>query len=229
MYEILSLIAQFGPVIVLAGTFFEGEVFAIIGGFLAYRGSYPFEMMISLAFAGSFCGDLAVFLFARFSSNHRWVRAWREKPRFAKALSLVERYQAYFIIVNRYVYGLRMPGLVALGMSRISLLRFMVLNFLGAALWASIFTTIGFVFGYSIWSVFANLQVFEQGALYVLCAAAVLIAGYFGWRQWGPVVSAWWRGPRRHDDGANDLSNRPGRGVQVNLRGPSLRDQGSEE
>ena len=229
MYEILSLIAQFGPVIVLAGTFFEGEVFAIIGGFLAYRGSYPFEMMIGLAFTGSFCGDLAVFLFARFSSNHRWVRAWREKPRFANALLLVERYQAYFVIVNRYVYGLRMPGLVALGMSRISVMRFTILNFFGAALWASIFTTIGYVFGYSIWSVFANLQVFEQGALYVLCGVAVLITVYFGWRQWGPVVATWWRRPRRGP--AEEDENSPGapRRVRLMPRGPRLRDQGSKE
>ncbi|TFF19833.1 DedA family protein [Jiella endophytica] len=228
MYEILSLIAQFGPVIVLAGTFFEGEVFAIIGGFLAYRGSYPFEMMIGLAFAGSFCGDLAVFLFARFSSNHRWVRAWREKPRFAKALSLVERYQAYFVIVNRYVYGLRMPGLVALGMSRISVLRFTVLNLLGAGLWAGIFTTVGYVFGYSIWSVFANLQVFEQGALYVLCGAAVLLAAYFGWKQWGPVILDWWRRPARPEREARERRGLAAR-LRMMLRGPRLRDQGSEE
>lgn len=228
MYEILSLIAQFGPVIVLAGTFFEGEVFAIIGGFLAYRGSYPFEMMIGLAFAGSFCGDLAVFLFARFSSNHRWVRAWREKPRFAKALSLVERYQAYFVIVNRYVYGLRMPGLVALGMSRISVLRFTVLNLLGAGLWAGIFTTVGYVFGYSIWSVFANLQVFEQGALYVLCGAAVLLAAYFGWKQWGPVILDWWRRPARPEREARERRG-PAARLRMMLRGPRLRDQGSEE
>ena len=52
--------------VVFAGTFFEGEVFAIIGGFLAYRGTYPFQMMIALAFVGSFIGDFAVFLFARY-------------------------------------------------------------------------------------------------------------------------------------------------------------------
>ncbi|HDZ75358.1 DedA family protein [Aurantimonas sp. C2-6-R+9] len=187
MYEILSLIGQFGPIIVLAGTFFEGEVFAIIGGFLAYRGSYPFEMMIALAFAGSFVGDLSVFLFARFSSNHRWVARWRSRRKFAKALELVERYQAYFVIVNRYIYGLRMPGLIALGLSRISITRFVLLNLFGAALWAGIFTTVGYVFGYSIGSVFAHLQVMERGVGIVLIVIAVALAGWFAWRQWGPV------------------------------------------
>nr|WP_210345311.1 DedA family protein [Jiella flava] len=224
----MTLIAQFGPVIVLIGTFFEGEVFAIIGGFLAYRGAYPLEMMIALAFTGSFFGDLSVFLFARFFSNHRWVMVWREKPRFAKALGLVERYQAYFVIVNRYVYGLRMPGLVALGLSRLSIIRFLVLNFVGAGLWAGIFTTIGFVFGYSIWSVFANLQLFERGAVIVLAVLAVLLAGYFGWRQWGPLMAAWWARPRqgRHAKMRHGGLFGP---LRQMFRTPRLRDQGSEE
>lgn len=188
MYEILNLISQFGPIIVMVGTFFEGEVFAIIGGFLAYRGSYPFQMMIALAFIGSFIGDLSVFLFARYSSNHRWVKSWRQRRKFAHALQLVERYQAYFVIVNRYIYGLRMPGLIALGLSRISVLRFLVLNLFGAALWAGIFTTIGYVFGYSIWQVFDKLAFMERGVGIALVVIGVAIAAFFGWRQWGSML-----------------------------------------
>ena len=188
MYEILHLVSQFGPVIVMVGTFFEGEVFAIIGGFLAYRGSYPFQMMIALAFIGSFIGDLSVFLFARYSSNHRWVKSWRQRQKFARALQLVEKYQAYFVIVNRYIYGLRMPGLIALGLSRISMLRFLVLNFFGAALWAGIFTTIGYVFGYSIWQVFDKLAFMERGFGIALGVIGVAVAVFFGWRQWGPML-----------------------------------------
>ncbi|WP_102959112.1 DedA family protein [Mangrovicella endophytica] len=187
MYEILSLIGQFGPVIVLAGTFFEGEVFAIVGGFLAYRGAYPLETMMALAFIGSFFGDLAVFLFARFWSGHRWVSRWRQKPKFAKAIRLVERYQAFFVIVNRYIYGLRMPGLIALGLSRISIPRFVVLNFLGAGIWAGLFTTLGYVFGYSIGSVFAQLEAAERGIGITLGVVAVALTLWFAWRQWGPL------------------------------------------
>ena len=188
MYEILHLISEFGPIIVMAGTFFEGEVFAIIGGFLAYRGSYPFQMMIALAFLGSFVGDMSVFLFARYSSNHRWVKSWRKRQKFARALQLVERYQAFFVIVNRYIYGLRMPGLIALGLSRISVLRFVVLNFVGAALWAGVFTTIGYVFGYSIWQVFDKLAFMERGVGIALGVTALALAVFFGWRQWGPIL-----------------------------------------
>jgi membrane protein DedA with SNARE-associated domain len=177
VYEILSLISQYGLVIVFVGTFFEGEVFAIIGGFLAYRGSYPLEQIAILAFAGSFLGDLA---------------RWKRKPKFAKAIRLVDKYQAFFVIVNRYIYGLRMPGLIALGLSSISIPRFLVLNFLGAGLWAGLFTTIGYVFGYSIGTVFARLELMERGVGITLIVVAVALAGWFAWRQWGPVFMARW-------------------------------------
>ncbi|KAA0970591.1 DedA family protein [Aureimonas fodinaquatilis] len=196
MYEILGLIDRFGVAIVFAGTFFEGEVFAIIGGFLAYRGTQTFQLMIGLAFVGSFCGDLAVFLFARYFSNHRWVQRWIRRPKFAKALKLVDRFHAYFVIVNRYIYGLRMPGLIALGLSSITIPRFLVLNFIGAGLWASIFTTIGYVFGYSISSVFAQLEAVEHIAIYVLGGLAVLLTLYVGWRQFSPM---WFKSRKETD------------------------------
>lgn len=204
MYEILNLISQFGPAIVFAGTFFEGEVFAIIGGFLAYRGSYPFQLMITLAFCGSFFGDLAVFLFSRYWSNHRWVRRWKERERFRRAIKLVERYQTYFVVVNRYIYGLRMPGLIALGLSKISVLRFVLLNLLGAALWATIFTTLGYVFGYSIQSVFAQLEIVERGVIAVLVFVAVGLTLYFGYRQWWPMLQS--RSKKSKHEGGKELS-----------------------
>ncbi|WP_152045816.1 DedA family protein [Aureimonas psammosilenae] len=204
MYEILDLVSRFGPIIVLIGTFFEGEVFAIIGGFLAYRGSYSLEFIIALAFAGSFTGDLAVFLFARFCSAHRWVQRWKSKPKFAKAIRLVEKYQAFFVIVNRYIYGLRMPGLIALGLSSISVPRFLVLNLIGAGIWAGLFTTIGYVFGSAINLVFARLEVVEHAVGITLGVVAVVLALWFAWRQWGPAIFATRNSPgESKDDRAN--------------------------
>jgi membrane protein DedA with SNARE-associated domain len=211
VYEILSLISHYGLIIVFVGTFFEGEVFAIIGGFLAYRGSYPLETIALLAFTGSFLGDLAVFLFSRFWSGHRWVARWKAKPKFAKAIRLVDKYQAFFVIVNRYIYGLRMPGLIALGLSSISIPRFLVLNFIGAGIWAGLFTTIGYVFGYSIGTVFARLEVMERGVGITLVVIAVALAAWFAWRQWGPVFMArmFERGEKNVPDDAEPVTAVP--------------------
>lgn len=186
MDQILELIDRFGIVIVFIGTFFEGEVFAIVGGFLAYRGSQSFEFMLGLAFIGSFLGDMAVFLFARYFSDSPWIMRWTRRPRFARALRLVDRFQAYFVIINRYVYGLRMPGLIALGLSSITVPRYLILNFVGAGIWATIFTTIGYVFGHAISSVFARLEIIEDGFIAVFAILAVAALGYLVWYRFGP-------------------------------------------
>jgi membrane protein DedA with SNARE-associated domain len=199
VYEILDLVSRFGPVIVLIGTFFEGEVFAIIGGFLAYRQTYSLEFIMTLAFVGSFCGDSAVFLFSRFCSGHRWVRRWKTKPKFARAIHLVDKFQAFFVIVNRYIYGLRMPGLIALGLSSISIPRFLILNLIGAGLWAGIFTSLGYVFGSAINLVFARLEMMERGVGITLGVIAVGLAVWFAWRQWGPAIYAT-EAQRRQED-----------------------------
>lgn len=224
MYEILNLVSQYGLVIVFVGTFFEGEVFAIIGGFLAYRGSYPLELIAALAFCGSFLGDLSVFLFSRFWSGHRWVARWKAKPKFARAIRLVDKYQAYFVIVNRYIYGLRMPGLIALGLSSISIPRFLVLNFIGAGIWAGLFTTIGYVFGYSIGSVFARLEVMEQGVGITLGVVALGLALWFAWRQWGPVLVG-----RVRDRKADGEAEKQADLSPVRAPAPARRDRGSAE
>ena len=186
MTEILGLVDRFGLVIVLIGTFFEGEVFAIIGGFLAYRGSHAVETVLTLAFVGSFLGDLSVFIFARYFSDSSWVQRWVVRPKFAKAIALVDRFQAYFVIVNRYVYGLRMPGLIALGLSSITVPRFLILNLLGAGIWATLFTMIGYLLGRSIASVFSRLEIVEDGMLVVLGVVVVGAVIFIGWRQFGP-------------------------------------------
>ena len=181
--------------------------------------------MIALAFVGSCVGDLSVFLFARYASNHRWVARWREHDKFVRAIGLVERFPAFFVIVNRYIYGLRMPGLIALGLSRISLVRFALLNLVGAGLWAGIFTTLGYVFGYSIGSVFAQLEVMERGVGIALAVIAVGLAGWFAWRQWGPALTRRVRGPRRDRTATHD-EPRP---AALRSRSQPLPDRGSEE
>lgn len=186
MDQILGLVDRFGIVIVFIGTFFEGEVFAIVGGFLVYRGGYSFEFMLALSFVGSYLGDMAVFLFARYFSDSKWIVKWTKRPRFARALRLVDRFQAYFVIVNRYIYGLRVPGLIALGLSSITVPRYLFLNLIGAGIWATLFTTIGYVFGHAIATVFARLEVIEDGVIIGIATLAAGIGLYLLWYRFGP-------------------------------------------
>ena len=51
------------------------------------------------------------------------------------------------MLSNRFIYGMRLVGGVAAGLSGISLPRFLVLNAASSALWAGLFVSLGYFFG----------------------------------------------------------------------------------
>jgi membrane protein DedA with SNARE-associated domain len=66
------------------------------------------------------------------------------------------------------MYGLRTAGPIAIGMSRVSAPRFVLLNTLGALVWAVLFSVIGYAFGHSAERVLGTLRGYEKHALLAL-------------------------------------------------------------
>jgi len=89
---------------------------------------------------------------------------------------LIDRYPVALIIGLRFIYGLRIAGPVVIGMSPISGSRFALLNGVGAGLWASVVTGIGWVFGHA-----AELIVDEMGLVAMWLALGLLVVGMIMW------------------------------------------------
>ena len=60
------------------------------------------------------------------------------------------------------MYGLRIAGLIALGMSRIGWLRFAGLNLVGALLWAPLFVAAGYMLGAALELLMDDLERIEH-------------------------------------------------------------------
>lgn len=142
-----SLIEQYGLIAVFLGCVAEGETAAILGGFFTHQGVFAPWQAFMAVFLGAFGGDAAFFLCGRRFSSTAFVARLRQRPGFDHALDLMRRYPALYVIGNRYVYGFRLMGGVAAGMSGIPVPRFIVLNAISAAVWAGLFLSIGYVFG----------------------------------------------------------------------------------
>ena len=165
-----QFIVDYGLWAVLGGTFLEGESVVVFAGFLAHQHLLRLPEVMLCAFAGSFAADQLLFFLGRRYRDHRLVRRIREKPAFERALALVDRYPHGFILSLRFLYGLRTVGPVALGMSRVPALRFLVLNAIAAAIWAAGFSLLGYVFGQTIESLLGRLHGVETK----LAVAAVI-------------------------------------------------------
>lgn len=141
------LIERYGLVAVFLGCVAEGESAAILGGFFAHQHVFATWQAYAAAFLGAFLGDTLFFLAGRRFADHPWVSRLRRRPGFSQAYALVREHPRLYVLGNRYVYGFRLVGGVAAGLSGIAASTFVALNALSALIWAALFTGAGYVFG----------------------------------------------------------------------------------
>ena len=96
--------------------------------------------------------------------------------------ALLARWHAPLIVAIRFMYGFRIVGPVLLGMGRVPAWKFLVYNFIGAAIWAPLIAGLGYLFGSALEAVLDDLKSVELTAF-----ALIVIVGL------GSVLLHKWR------------------------------------
>lgn len=174
--DLAVAVQHYGYPAVFLGSLLEGETVLALGGLAAHRGYLSLPWVIAIAAAGGFLGDQIFFVLGRRYGARLLARYPRLAPGIARADALLERYDAGLIIGMRFIYGLRMSGALAIGMSRIHWLRFAVLNLVGALLWAPLVAGAGYLFGDVLERLLGDLERIEHWAF-----AAVALIGIGLW------------------------------------------------
>jgi membrane protein DedA with SNARE-associated domain len=178
--EFNRLIAEHGAwfyALAFIWTFLEGETIVVFAGFAAAQGLLNPVLLVTATGLGSFAGDQTWFwigrhfgakLLARFPRWHNGVDA---------ALRWLERYNTGFILLFRFIYGVRNFSSFAMGISAVRGRRFLTLNFLAAALWAGCFVAFGYFLGHVFRAALGDIaRTFSLAML----GAFVAIAGAIG-------------------------------------------------
>lgn len=177
---ISAFVSSHGYLAVFVGTLLEGETILIAAGFAAHSGLLKWPLVVLIAMLGGTLGDQLAFLLGRWKGDvliERFPGLARHKPRVHE---LLERHAVIFILSVRFLYGLRIAGPILLGSSRVPVLRFAMLNMIGAALWAATITGAGYGFGLAIETFFTNLKRFEEIILVTILALGAL---FWLWRK----------------------------------------------
>ena len=173
--DLASAVQTYGYPLVFLGTFLEGETILLIAGFAAYRGYLDFTTVMVTALMASFLGDQLYFFLGR-RYGEVLLRRWPAlKPRTARFTALLHRHHTPIILSIRFLYGLRIAGPIALGLTDIAWHRYMLLNFIGALVWAILVTTCGYLFGNALEIVMENLYRFELIGMLVLIALSLML------------------------------------------------------
>ena len=170
---IAAFLATYGYLAVFVGTLLEGETILVAAGFAVQRGLMSWPAVIAVAIAGATLGDQLAFLLGRWKGRQligRFPLLDRHRKRIH---DLLERYDSFFILTIRFLYGLRIAGPIILGSSKVPLWRFAVLNVVGAALWAVLVLSIGNLFGYALEALLGDLKRIEEGVIVAIPLAGL--------------------------------------------------------
>jgi len=156
-----SLVREFGYLAVFIGTFLEGETILVVGGFAAYEGYLELPWVIVSAFFGSLFGDQLYFFIGRYNGRALLKRFPGWLPRVNRFRRMMDRHDTWFILVFRFLYGLRTVAPFAIGLSNVSLKKFIFLNILSAAIWAVTLGVLGYFFGRVMEAVLDDIKKYE--------------------------------------------------------------------
>lgn len=171
-----QLIQDYGYLAILIGAFLEGETIVVLGGLAAHLGFLELQGVIVSALAGSFAGDQLYFYIGRRYGPRIIAKRLSWQANAEKVYKHLRRHQDFLILTFRFYYGLRNVTPFAIGASQVSRLRFFILNFIGAVIWAITLASLGYLFG-EAFRLF--LKDFHQKGLVLL--GALLAVGVLIW------------------------------------------------
>lgn len=172
--QLEQLIRDYGYLFLFVGTFLEGETIVIIAGVMASDGLLELKPLILAAFCGTFLSDQLFFYFGRWKGRAFVAARPKWQVKVLRIQPTIEKYQNFIILGFRFVYGLRNVTPLVLGLSGVNPFRYLLLNFLGAVIWAISFGTGGYLLGHAAKPFFAGMHKY-QGFIYAGIAAIALI------------------------------------------------------
>jgi membrane protein DedA with SNARE-associated domain len=183
--DLESLFATYGYLVLVLGSFAEGMPVMLFGGFAAHRGWLVLTPPVILAGAfGNFLACTVWFLVGRMLGTKLLERRPRWAKPVARMRARLERWEAPFILGIRFLPGLSTAGLIAIALSDVSTARFLVLNAVGALIWAASFGTLGFLLGNTVELVLGEIELYEKPVALALLAATAAWIVYHQLRQW---------------------------------------------
>ncbi len=148
----------------------------VLGGFVAHQGLLHLWLVILLAFLGTLAGDQLWFFLGRTKGHALIQRFAALRKNIVPVHKLLEKYDSLYILGFRFLYGLRTVSPFIIGTTKIKTSKFIILNIIGAALWAIAFGVLGYLFGLALTALLGRIRHIEKEII-----LALIIVGIIFW------------------------------------------------
>jgi len=174
---LISLLKEYGYIILYLWSILEGETGLVMAGLLSYSGDMNLYLSIFIAGLGGFTGDQIYFYIGRLNKKYIRKKLQSQRRKFALAKLLLDKYGWYIIFIQRYMYGLRTIIPMSIGTTDFNAKKFALVNLISAWMWAAITITPVYIYGKEIleflsvvkeyWYVALALGIILLGSLYI--------------------------------------------------------------
>ena len=167
-----------------AGIPVPGETVLLFASFLAYdEGELRLPYLILLGIAACTLGDNLGYLLGHRGGRRlleRYQHIFRIRDRtIRRGERLFERHGHVAIFFARFIFGMRVIAGPLAGVLRMPWRQFVIFNFLGASLWVTAVSLVGYFFG-SEWDTLVKVM----GRVNLVIAIVVLAALVFVWHRY---------------------------------------------
>jgi membrane protein DedA with SNARE-associated domain len=183
-WDIKAFVSTYGYWAVFLGSLVEGESIILVASVLAAMGILSIYKIALIAFGGTLIADQGLYFVGHYFGSHV-LSYLRNKfpgmiPYMDKAQRMVTRYDTIYILIFRFIYGIRIISPIVIGSHGVSFKKFAFLNVISAALWAVISCSIGYYMG----------EWFEtQGTVIQILVISLLSMGFGGWIVWNFFIT----------------------------------------
>lgn len=175
-FNVHDLIIHYGYLALLIGCMAEGETFVLLGGIAAHNDLLNLGGVIIASMFGGIIGDQILFWLGRRYGSKIIARFEKYPEKIDKARNIINRYPAWFVIGSRFMYGFRIMGPILIGSSGLSRKVFLLMNVIGAAIWAVLFSCLGFYAGKIITPWLSQLDNYIQPIFWTIALIVMLLA-----------------------------------------------------
>jgi membrane protein DedA with SNARE-associated domain len=162
-----------------------GETILLLGAVYASTNQLNVFAVAAIAVIAAVIGDNIGFAIGHFGGRPLVERFGRyvflTPERLDKVTDVFKRHGGKIVVVARFIEGLRQANGIVAGISKMAWPRFLAFNALGAALWVLVWTSIGYLSGQHLDTIY---PIATRYSTYLAIAVGVLLLGYIAWKLW---------------------------------------------
>jgi membrane protein DedA with SNARE-associated domain len=175
----LNWLTTYGYLVFFPLTVVEGPIVTVIGGFLVSLGYFNFVLIYLLAVAGDLTGDMIYYSIGRWGGKRIMARGHFLHIR-ADQLERIHKYfqehAARALLFGKWTISVAAVILIAAGMARTSIRKFLWFNLIGTLPKSLVFLLIGYYFGRAYREID---RYFDYTAVAIFLIVVLAIAVYF--------------------------------------------------